>query len=236
MLGVLAFFDWVLVTQLQQGAESCGCFGATITVDPRIMLAIDSLLFLAILASKPWRIENRGAPIWVVGLAVLMGLIAPWALIPKAGPPVAVTSGGNTPENGTPQAPETGGRYVEPEPDKWIGQMIWDIPDIVNLIDATILPSDGRIVLWRSDCDHCAAHLKTMFEQDDGTVPIVLLQIQDEKGDPVVVIMPEGAHVAHAQFPKGLEFVLQTPWELVVEAGIVTQAIGPDDLEEGDEH
>jgi hypothetical protein len=42
--------------------------------------------------------------------------------------------------------------------------------------------------------------------------------------------------VTPAKVPEDGQVIVTTPWELVVEAGIVTPAIGPDDLEEGDEH
>jgi hypothetical protein len=34
IVALFAFFDFILVSQLRAGAESCGCFGASIKVDP----------------------------------------------------------------------------------------------------------------------------------------------------------------------------------------------------------
>jgi hypothetical protein len=54
VLLLFGFFDFILVSQLRAGAESCGCFGASIHVSPKIMLCVDSALLLALLWTRPW--------------------------------------------------------------------------------------------------------------------------------------------------------------------------------------
>src|SRR6185503_10552929 len=46
---LLLVFDLVLTTQIAAGVESCGCFGAKLEIDPRVMLAIDSVLLAGLL-------------------------------------------------------------------------------------------------------------------------------------------------------------------------------------------
>jgi hypothetical protein len=84
---------------------------------------------------------------------------------------------------------------------------------------------DGRVVLWRQGCTHCAAHLRQMAEQDDGMTPILLVQIRDDlKDGRAVDLMPQGPHVTSAMLPENQEVVIQTPWELRVEGGTITAA------------
>ena len=81
------------------------------------------------------------------------------------------------------------------------------------------------IVLWRQGCTHCAQHLREMANGDKGDHPIVLIQIQDdEKDSRAVDALPSGAHVTTAEFPKGMQVVLETPWEITVAGGNVTAA------------
>jgi Methylamine utilisation protein MauE len=126
--------------------------------------------------------------------------------------------------------------WLELQPAKWVGQLVYDVPDLTRYVDPGLLPSDGRIVLWRQGCSHCAAHLREMAEHDDETVPILMVQIEDDLEDGRAVdLMPQGSHVTHAHYPEGLEIILQTPWELTTEGGTITSAVGPDGLEQKDE-
>jgi hypothetical protein len=106
---------------------------------------------------------------------------------------------------------------------------------LTQWVAAEKLPTDGVIVLWRQGCTHCAQHLREMANGDKGDHPIVLLQIQDdEKDSRAVDALPSGAHVTMAEFPKGLQFVLETPWEITVAGGNVTAARDRAQLESAD--
>lgn len=70
--GVFATFLAVLFPLVLEGAESCGCFGGTITIKPTTMMAIDGGLLLLILFSKPWRLP-KGAGL---GMAAALPLVA----------------------------------------------------------------------------------------------------------------------------------------------------------------
>lgn len=56
--GVFATFIMVLFPLVAEGAESCGCFGGTITINPKVMMAIDGGLLLLILFSRPWSLPK----------------------------------------------------------------------------------------------------------------------------------------------------------------------------------
>ena len=240
LVGLFVFFDYILTTQLAAGAESCGCFGATIKVSPWLVLAIDSSLLLAMLVTRPWRMRRKGAPFWLLGLTTLIAFVLPWIVIPEAAPaPVQTTA--NPVDDGNATGADGGGdvaevpdtrRYILLQPENWIDQMIWDIEELTNDIDPGLLPSEGKLVLWRQGCDHCAEHLREMSQTDDGSLPVLLIQIRDDLNDGRAVdLMPQGPHVTEVQFPAGLEVVVQTPWDLTLEGGIITQALGPEDLE-----
>jgi hypothetical protein len=102
------------------------------------------------------------------------------------------------------------------------------VTELTSYVDPALLPAEGRVVLWRQGCAHCAEHLQAMKAADDGQLSILLVQIQDDLADArAVELMPEGEHVTHATFPEGLQFLLQTPWELRLEGGTITSVIPP---------
>ena len=211
VLALFAFFDFVLVRQLSAGASSCGCFGASIKVSPWLMLSVDSALILSMLASRPWSAAPRPAgSLLPLAAAFLVSFALPWLLIhPPPSAPGAQASG-----------------YITLEPEKWVNQSIFDIQELKRWVPVEKLPTDGKVVLWRQGCDHCAAHLRLMASHDDPSIPILLVQIRDDlKDGRAVDLMPEGAHVTHAEFPENQQVVLQTPWELHVSGGVVKAAL-----------
>jgi len=233
MVALFLFFDFVLTTQIVAGAESCGCFGGGLKVSPKLMLAVDSALLLLLLASKPWiSIRSRGAGLGLVLGALILGFALPavWIRVRQSEEPVRLP----LPNGATPpvKAPD----WLTLDPAKWVGQGVYDIAELTKWVPAEKLPSDGKIVLWRQGCTHCAAHLRAMANGDKGEQPILLLQfLDDEKDSRAVDALPAGAHVTTAEFPKGMQVVLETPWELTVAGGTVTSALDPKTLDP-DEH
>jgi hypothetical protein len=211
VLALFLFFDFVLTTQLSAGADSCGCFGSKIKVPPWLMLSVDSALVLSMLASRPWSsIRRPGGSLAPLAAGIAVSFALPWLLIRP--PPSA------------PGAPASG--WITLNPEKWVNKSIFDIQELTRWVPAEMLPTDGKVVLWRQGCEHCAAHLRLMASHDDPSVPILLLQIRDDlKDGRAVDLMPEGAHVTHAEFPENQQVALQTPWELRVSGGVVTAAL-----------
>ena len=209
VLALFLFFEFVLGSQLSAGAESCGCFGATIKVSPYLMVAIDGTLLLALLATRPWKTSPaRGASPLFLAAVVAVSAIIPWVAIPSQ-------SGGANPP-----------RYVELDPNTWVHQNVFDISQLTRWVPAEKLPTDGKIVLWRQGCDHCAAHLRKMASEDDGSQPIVLVQIKDDlESSREVDAMPNGPHVAMFSMPDNLQVPIETPWEIRVEGGVVKEAL-----------
>lgn len=228
MVALFAFFEFVLTTQLAAGATNCGCFGDGLHVPPALMIAVDSALLLFLLATKPWvALRARGAGIGIVLGACLLAFALPpvWIRVRQHEGPVT------PPGTGTP-GPVKQPDWLTLDPAKWIGKSVYEIEELAKWVPAEKLPTDGQIVLWRQGCTHCAEHLRAMANGDKGDHPILLLQIQDdEKDSRAVDAMPAGAHVTTAEFPKGMQVVLETPWDITVAGGNVTAALDREQLE-----
>jgi hypothetical protein len=109
---------------------------------------------------------------------------------------------------------------------------VFEIGELAPFVPGDKLPTDGKLVLWRQGCTHCAAHLRKMAREDDGSQPIVMLQIQDDlKDSRAVDAMPNGPHVTMLATPADKEIVVTTPWELHVAGGVVDGTISPKEAE-----
>ena len=235
LVALFVFFDWILVEMLRAGAESCGCFGASIKVDPRVMLAVDSALLLFLVATRPWKtLGTRSGSSWLLLVPlVAASFVAPWlyirARMDVAPIPIPVDGGA---ANGTPggAAPVSSSQFVMMYPEKWVQQNVHEIEELTKWVASEKMPLFGKIVLWRQSCEHCAAHLAKMAAADDGAQPLLLVQLKDDlESERMVTAMPSGPHVTEAALPDGLGVVVTTPWEIHVEGGVVTAAIDESD-------
>jgi len=249
IVGAFAVFDVVLAQQLAAGAESCGCFGSKVTIDPKVMMAIDTGLLLLVLASRPWKHSGRGAPWIATGVLTLVGAVIPFVYsreVTEPGPAPSDVSGPDetTGGGGTPKGAGTGsGSKGEPKPkggglgrgfvsldiEDWEGDFIGDTP-LAKWIEGGVdaLPLDGLWVLWRATCDHCAKHLEHLTMNPPDVPFITLVQLkepQDTEANRVVFVMPEGGNVMHATCPDTVDYILTTPGEVWLEAGIVKKAV-----------
>jgi hypothetical protein len=213
IVALFVFFEFVLASQLAAGAASCGCFGATIKVSPYVMVAIDGALLAFLLATRPWRSLGTGGSTKLLAAAIAISAALPWIVIPSEHD-VATQ------------------RYVEMHPDRWLQKNVFEIGELAPYIPADKLPTDGKIVLWRQGCTHCAAHLRKMAREDDGSQPIVLLQIRDDlTASREVDAMPNGQHVTSLATPENKEMVITTPWEFQITGGVVTNSVSPEQAE-----
>lgn len=214
LAGLYLVFEAVLASLIAAGAKSCGCAGGALSIPPVLMASVDGALLLFLVATAPWK--RLASPKVHAGL-VLAGLVvvaaAPWILVERR------STGPNA-------------SFVVLHPDRWVGQVVYDVQELTEHLqpaDVEKLPADGILLLWRQSCEHCRDHLRALANDsklNDGSHPIVLVQIRDDlKNDSVVDAMPQGAHVTHLAFREGPQFALQTPWELHVEGGTITQAL-----------
>ncbi len=223
LAGNFAVFIAVLFPLALEGAESCGCFGGSITISPWLMIGIDGTLLLAILATRPWStVTSKGGP-WILTLLLIgLGAAAPWIVIDTEGDttPAPVTNG----ETSGPGTPEAAPRFVVFDFPTWVGKSIYDedLP-LRKHLDANIeeLAPDGRWIFWRMTCSHCAAHLLELHANYDGS-PLVLIRDHEPKDateQPEVTLMPEGPDVRQISLRKGPVYYMTTPVEMIVSGG-----------------
>ncbi len=217
LAGVLVLFDAILVTQL--GSDNCGCFGSKISMPPWLMMAIDSVLLLALLATRPWRIPRGGLPLIALPVLTLCGLVLPWMLDREARSPVPGDEGSTEAAGGLRS-------YEVLAIDEWVGQDLGETP-LAKYMDVYSYYPDALWVLWRSTCDHCAEHLAELAQSESGERFLVLLRLHephDTEANRAVYLLPEGAFVQHADLPDTRDWVIQTPSELEVEGFQVIRA------------
>lgn len=233
---LFVFFDFILASQL--GEKSCGCFGGSITVPPWVMLAIDSLVLLALIVTKPWQnLPHAGMRPPLVASTVVASLVLPWLVIDlpywletrdASAPSTAATNA-----NGAQSAPAKPAGVQKPrprnlsmKPDKWVGKSVFDIPELTDWLETDKLPIEGKLVFWRQGCEHCRDHLREMAQLDKGETPIVLVQLRDDlKSTSLIEAMPDGPHVTKIQYPDDLQIVVQTPWDFDVQGGVIQTAV-----------
>jgi hypothetical protein len=213
-------FDAVLGVLVARGTANCGCFGSSVSVPPWVMLLVDSALLLAVLLVRPWRslADRRPGPVALL-LALVVALGLPWLLDREAG--------------GGALAPVAGLRsYQALDVERWVGKDIWDTPlaspPLSEHLDVNMLPPDGLWVLYRWTCDHCKEHLAALAESEHGERMVVLLRLVEPLDTPenrVVVEMPSGDFVVHAELPPDFDYVITTPGELLLEGGRIVRAV-----------
>ena len=217
---LLLVFDLVLTTQIAAGETNCNCFGSKLSVDPRVMLAVDSALLVGLLAARPWSRLGPGLPPLVpVGLAAAV-LALPWFLERQV-------EQGEVMADGKPVE----GLWQDLPVEKWVGMDVWDTPlgqpPLSEYMDVSKLPLDGLWVFWRATCEHCAKHLADMDAKEHGERLITLIQLEepnDSLANRVVHAMPDGNFVQHARLPPSISYVLQTPAELLLAGGKIVAA------------
>lgn len=222
LAALFVVFDLVLAAQIAAGETKCGCFGSSFSPSPKVMLAIDTALLVLLLATRPWSSAPRGLPLVAPAALGALGLALPWFFDRELA--VTITKDGE-------ELDVSKNAYVILDLEKWVGKDIWDTPlgqpPLSSSIDVNALALDGLWVFWRATCDHCAEHLKALKEKEQGQRLLVLVQLE-EKNDTlanrVVHELPDGIFVQHAVLPATIEYVLQTPGELLLEGGKVVAA------------
>ncbi len=222
VLALFAVFEGVLVMVAMDGAESCGCFGSSITIPPSVMMGIDGVLIVLILLSKPWKSTARPlAPISVIALTTLLSFAAPFMIIGSQ--EIELPSDG---EASLVPAKVEGIRYVEFDMPSWEGQMIYDIK-LASLLGAEIdsVPIDATVVLYRGTCDHCAIHMEELAMNDDGSRPFIMIRIPDDganEENTSVRTMPMGGHVTMLTLPEGPAYLIETPADFQLDGAVIS--------------
>ncbi|MBL8858508.1 MAG: hypothetical protein JNL28_08400 [Planctomycetes bacterium] len=231
--GTFGFFLVLLTGMMAKGVASCGCLGDSVSLPPWVMMCIDGVLLAFVLATKPWKsLAPPGLSTPLLALGIAASLALPWIVIQPQDAVVPPLTNG-TEISGTPTDPQKSPSrvYIQWDPIKWKNKFIYDVAEFTRLVPEGKIPSDGRIVLWRQSCDHCAKHLREMADEKEATQPILLVQVMDDlKSGRAVDAMPVGAHVTTVELPPG-EGLFTTPVEIRVAGGTVTDVLYEEDFE-----
>lgn len=197
------------------GETSCGCFGKA-KVDPRITMAVDAMLFAALLIWRP-----RGA----VPESLRWGLrpALTWALIATVALPAGI--GMVVAQNRSRAVDDSllgSGSFVVMEPAKWLHKRFPLIPYID--IGEQLATGKWLVVIYDHTCSHCQAAMpayrkvaQALAEQPDGfRVALVQLPPYGRSAG----IDGGGRHL-EGKLNTSRDWFAQTPVELSVVDGVV---------------
>jgi len=220
LAGAYALFIAILAPLVVAGEASCGCFGSSITVPPAVMMGADAAMLCMILFMRPWsRIAKSESKPWILVPLCAAGIAAPYLKIQSA--PVLPPIG----ENG--EIDTEAMDYAILDVDSWAGQMLDQIDMAVMMPDVMTVPPTCRMVLYRTQCEHCQEHLEELAqEMPDPERPIVLVLIPEAGDTPeneLTQIKPEAALTLELPLlPRG--YVITTPVDVMVDDYVVTSA------------
>lgn len=233
MVALYLVFEVILAILLAQGAESCGCFGSSVTLSPAQMMAIDTSILALLVLSRPWKGTGRGLNPALVGAVGAVVLALPFLYDRELQHAPVATNGIEAP---APAPPKPKNAWAILDIENWVGESIYDTA-LAGLIEPDVgtLPIDGIWVLWRADCDHCAEHLEELYENPPDVPFLTLVQLEqkhDTEENRVVHFLPNGPNVVEASLPADVEYVMETPGEMVLEGSMIVAAT--EGVEHGD--
>jgi hypothetical protein len=246
LAALLALFIGILALHLGSGAESCGCFGGALAVPAWLVLLIDAALLSGVLISRPWRWRGSriGAPSHAAaacGAAALAGALAlGWvadrrldSLRPVDAPPPtsAVDPPAGAAVDPAPPAwrmPSAIPEQVILRPLQWVGKRLAET-ELGRWTDTSTWPSDATVIIYYKSCNHCAAYLRQLAEQQQASPAsspkYVLAQLPTPAGYTgrlFVDRVPEGTLV---ELPAAVKtWVITPPWSVFVKGGVVSGA------------
>ena len=216
---LLAAFTALAGQAVADGATSCGCFGSAIPIAPGVVLAVDVALLVALLACRPWRSTAVGARrAWLIA-STGAALLAPWPLLRSVAPPSAPLVHAVVAWQLPPELP----RWISLKPAGWGGTPIGET-ELGRWADTARFSQDATWILYRLTCTHCRDHFKQLARDWDGRTEYVFVRLReaDEEQRNVIEERPPGAEIV---LPAGPLYTGYTPWDIVLERGVVKQAI-----------
>jgi len=215
---LFAFFDFLLYGLVQAGDASCGCFGSSVPIKPWQMMAIDSLLLVAILVTRPWRgfqprpLKPKALAPYFAGMLVALAL--PWFLFHEA---QVVT---RTDEDTGEEITEVSGEWHRFEPSEWEGQMIHDTDLATFIADeggADLIPVPAQVIIYRLSCDHCRLHFELLMQEPIVDRALVLIRVPEPSNPTDVVtgvIPPAAVELTLRELPRGYGITTPVIFEL----------------------
>ena len=236
---MLGSFCLILIGEMINNAESCGCFGGTIEIKPWQMLVIDGALLLGVVFLGTGRAKAKGQtlgkPAVVAFVLLLLGFGVSFAGKFLLHPPTeqeVIQNGGNVDPTINPNP--------LPLPSNWyfddIGSLVgkpWRELEVFQLMPRwpKDMDSEKRIVVFYSrTCDHCEEMF--MYDLTDPTLASKVTAIQMPESTNVLMPenpweMPETA-CELMELPLGCSWIISPPATIRIENGIVTCAVEGD--------
>ncbi|HTF90594.1 MAG TPA: hypothetical protein VK843_19405 [Planctomycetota bacterium] len=230
LTALFTLFIAMLVTMIAQGATSCGCFGGAIKIKPGTMMFIDAVCLMLMLTNRPW-IYLPAKPVrWGLLIpALAVAWIAPFLAFKNEKLPVvpAVVAPGQAWH-----LPEKLPEFQVLNPDdpndrnpSWIGKPLRETT-LGAYLDVDTLPQDATWILYRITCEHCAKEFLDIAADPERAAKLyVLIHIpedNEENARQVHQYPPIMMEASLPPLPRG--YMVQTPWVLEVEGGVVKSA------------
>jgi hypothetical protein len=203
---LLGAFVAVLVSQVAEGAASCGCLGPTLDVPPAVMLAIDVAWLVLLFAVRPWRLAPGGTRDWAVVAGVLAVAVAlPFLFTREAGAWSLVRA-----------------NQEELEMKSWVGKRLADTK-LARWTDLSHV-EDGLWFFYSRSCPVCDTCLFTMPAKEQGEREVTLVHLttpSTEGGHGLIHELPKGPWIHTIELPSLSYWGTTPPCEVVVEGGKV---------------
>jgi hypothetical protein len=222
-------FIAILIQLIAAGADSCGCFGSSVTMPPSVMLGIDGIGLVLMLLTQPWKnAREKDISIGWIAAALLLAWAAPWTLVKES----TVTEASVDVETGAWMLPAELPDFALLDPDQWVGQPLSET-QLGIWMDVASYDPNAQWIIYSELCDHCA-DLLTAREAEwvhEPVVYVLVKMIHATAERPSVVSAKPPCD--EASLPAEMNFVMTPPWELTIEDGIVVEAVfrGDDDHE-----
>lgn len=190
LVGLFLVFDAVLVPLVRSGATSCGCFGSKVPIPPWAMMTIDSVLLVAILATRPWRLLGARALRPLPLLPLFAGAVAaPWFFLDSGTIelPTDATASSEQAEEAVEAPAVEWPDYHELRPDEWLGKDLDKTELAVFLREGDLgqIPVDATVIFYRQSCEYCKDHLEALAmaqtpeTAEESALGLVLVRIPD---------------------------------------------------------
>ncbi len=240
LAALLALFSAILILHVQGGAENCGCFGGALPLPGWVMLSMDILLLsLAVIGAAharglfaPRRINAALAATALISIALAMATESRLSAFQprEAAPPRSHAPATFAVHPAAPEwkLPTDFPPQVLLRPLQWIGKPL-QATELGRWTDTSKFPDECTLLIYYLSCNHCAAHLKQLAEQqraDPSRAPaFVMVQLPTPAGytgRTFVQELPTGLRV---ELPSAVKaWVITPPWDVFVSGGVVVRA------------
>ena len=240
---MLASFCLILLGEMYVRADSCGCFGGTITIKPWQMLLVDGALLAGVLFFIPRVPESAWGLAKALPAMAVMGVLGIGLSFGAAS--VIHQDIEHEPNDDPLVDPDDPTRNPNPRslPSNWWAQTIddWDGKPWREIPLFQFMPrwpeglDEGThyIVFYSRTCSHCEIMFIDDFTRDIGA-PVIAIEIPESRSQlrgERAWSMPETVNLTSMQLPLGPDWYIQAPLAMRIEDGIVRCAKEGDHVE-----